>query len=494
MFNNFEKKFYDYSVSLFDFVNDSIWNIITTLGLDKVFDFYGSDFVNLSYGATSVAESILRVYNTIIFVELLLLVTIIWIIAWTLISFVDKNFDTASVTDKYPVYYSFYKNKTFFTSKVVEFFWTLLPVAILFFIGYPSLVLLYLIEERVHPEVIVKVIGHQWYWTYENDSGHLSYISLGGVYDSKEEFFELVRFPVKSAMMKRWYPFIVESWIYDTFNVKVTNYSDLFQKWNHYCLISSLYNSLLVFPITDKSSITSLVFSDVNNYSYIVDFGGVSTSNEFFATSVLQNITDKEVTAMDSFDPFNIGNSYNYYLPFNWVERAFEPFDYKYLWLDIDFSSNFSRYLQFENLLSFDRFDSVHLDVDVFDSYLLKDYDLLYRGEKRLLEVDNRLVLPARTHIQLLVTSADVIHSFAVPAFGIKIDAIPGRLNQCFIFSKYEGTFFGQCSELCGVDHGYMPIVIEMVSYAYYFSSVKGYLGYHSDVYYSSGWETALSR
>jgi len=492
--NDFGKKFYDFSVVLFDTVNNGTWNLITTLGLDKVFDFYGSDFVNLSYGATSVAESILRVYNTIIFVELILLAAMTWIITWTVLNFVDRNFDTASVTDKYPVYYSFYKNKQFFTSKVVEFFWTLLPVGILFFIGYPSLVLLYLIEERVHPEVIVKVIGHQWYWTYENDSGHLSYISLGGTYESKDEFFEYVKFPIRSGLMKRWYPFVVESWIYDQFGVTVSNFNDLFSKWNHYCLVNSILNALLVLPITDKASMESLVLNDVNNYGYIVDFDEVTNSNEFFATDVLSSITDREVSAVDSFDPFDINSTCNYYLPFNWVERAFEPFNYKYLWLDIDFSGDISRYLQFENLLSFDRFNSVHLDGDVFDSYLLKDYDLLYRGEKRMLEVDNRLVLPARTHIQLLVTSADVIHSFAVPAFGIKIDAIPGRLNQCFIFSKYEGTFFGQCSELCGVDHGYMPIAIEMVSYSYYFSSIKGYLGYHSDLYYSSGWETLLSN
>jgi len=70
---NFWKEFYNFSVNLFEFVNNGTWNLITILGLDKVFDFYGSDFVNLSYGATSVAESILRVYNTIIFIEVILL-------------------------------------------------------------------------------------------------------------------------------------------------------------------------------------------------------------------------------------------------------------------------------------------------------------------------------------------------------------------------------------------------------------------------------------
>jgi len=84
-------------------------------------------------------------------------------------------------------------------------------------------------------------------------------------------------------------------------------------------------------------------------------------------------------------------------------------------------------------------------------------------GGLRLLEVDNRLVLPIKTHIRLLITSADVIHSWAVPSLGIKVDAIPGRLNQTGLYIKRPGVFYGQCSELCGVNHGFMPIVVEGV-------------------------------
>jgi len=94
-----------------------------------------------------------------------------------------------------------------------------------------------------------------------------------------------------------------------------------------------------------------------------------------------------------------------------------------------------------------------------FDSYILGVCDLRY-GSFRLLEVDNRLLLPTNTHIRLLITSADVLHCWAVPSFGIKVDACPGRLNQASLFIKREGTFFGQCSEICGVNHGFMPIVV----------------------------------
>jgi cytochrome c oxidase subunit 2 len=81
-----------------------------------------------------------------------------------------------------------------------------------------------------------------------------------------------------------------------------------------------------------------------------------------------------------------------------------------------------------------------------------------------LLEVDNRIVLPINTHIRILVTAADVLHSWAVPSLGIKVDACTGRLNQTSVFILRSGVFYGQCSEICGVGHGNMPIVIEAVS------------------------------
>jgi len=106
-----------------------------------------------------------------------------------------------------------------------------------------------------------------------------------------------------------------------------------------------------------------------------------------------------------------------------------------------------------------------------FDSYMFPTEDLS-KGNLRLLEVDNRLILPINTHIRVLVTAADVLHSWAVPSFGIKVDSCPGRLNQTSLFIKREGTFFGQCSEICGVNHGFMPIVVKAVDLDHYISWV----------------------
>jgi len=94
-----------------------------------------------------------------------------------------------------------------------------------------------------------------------------------------------------------------------------------------------------------------------------------------------------------------------------------------------------------------------------YDSYLIHENDLTL-GEPRLLTVDHGLFLPVQTNIRLLITSKVVIHSFAVPSLGLKVDAVPGRLNQLSTFINRTGTFYGQCSELCGVNHGFMPIEI----------------------------------
>lgn len=107
-----------------------------------------------------------------------------------------------------------------------------------------------------------------------------------------------------------------------------------------------------------------------------------------------------------------------------------------------------------------------------FDSYMIPE-DELELGQLRLLEVDNRVVLPVNTHIRVIITAADVLHSWAVPSLGVKCDAVPGRLNQIPVFIKREGVFYGQCSELCGVNHAFMPIVVEAVSLDNYISWVS---------------------
>jgi cytochrome c oxidase subunit 2 len=98
-----------------------------------------------------------------------------------------------------------------------------------------------------------------------------------------------------------------------------------------------------------------------------------------------------------------------------------------------------------------------------FDSLMVPEKDLK-PGQLRLLAVDNEMVVPVNKIVHVLVTGADVIHSFAVPSFGIRMDAVPGRLNEIWFKATTEGVFYGQCSELCGKDHAFMPIAVRVVN------------------------------
>ena len=98
-----------------------------------------------------------------------------------------------------------------------------------------------------------------------------------------------------------------------------------------------------------------------------------------------------------------------------------------------------------------------------FDSYIIPSSEL-ERNIFRLLDVDNRTVVPFLVHVRILISSADVIHAWTVPAIGVKADAFPGRLNQVKFISQRPGLFYGQCSEICGANHRFIPIVLEVVN------------------------------
>ena len=126
---------------------------------------------------------------------------------------------------------------------------------------------------------------------------------------------------------------------------------------------------------------------------------------------------------------------------------------------------------------SYEYSDYINEDGDFieFDSYMIPEEDLT-KGQIRLLEVDNRVIVPVNTHIRIIISAADVLHSWAIPSLGIKCDAIPGRLNQTSLFVKREGVYYGQCSEICGINHGFMPIVIEAVSLKNYITWISNKL------------------
>ena len=99
----------------------------------------------------------------------------------------------------------------------------------------------------------------------------------------------------------------------------------------------------------------------------------------------------------------------------------------------------------------------------IFDSYMIEEKDLK-EGQPRLLAVDNVVVVPVNKVVKVLITANDVLHAWALPAFGVKRDAMPGRINETWFKAEREGTFYGQCSELCGIKHAFMPIEVRVVS------------------------------
>ncbi|MCF6215014.1 MAG: cytochrome c oxidase subunit II [Emcibacter sp.] len=99
-----------------------------------------------------------------------------------------------------------------------------------------------------------------------------------------------------------------------------------------------------------------------------------------------------------------------------------------------------------------------------FDSIMLSDEEAAAAGHPRLLGTDTHMVVPVNKTVRMIITANDVIHAWAIPAFGVKIDAVPGKLNETWFRAEREGMYYGQCSELCGKDHGFMPIMVEVVS------------------------------
>nr|AAU01175.1 cytochrome oxidase subunit II [Papilio morondavana]AAU01177.1 cytochrome oxidase subunit II [Papilio morondavana] len=109
-----------------------------------------------------------------------------------------------------------------------------------------------------------------------------------------------------------------------------------------------------------------------------------------------------------------------------------------------------------------------------FDSYMI-NYNKSNINNFRLLDVDNRIILPMNNQIRIMVTATDVIHSWTIPSLGVKIDANPGRLNQTNLFINRPGIFFGQCSEICGANHSFMPIMIESISIKNFINWINNY-------------------
>jgi len=276
--------------------------------------------------ATPVMEGIIDLHNYIFFYAVLILFFVLWILISIIYNFYFKVRYSKS-DELLSLRYLLISGRNVTHGTALEIVWTLIPSIILIAIAVPSFALLYSMDDVTHPGLVLKVIGHQWYWSYQ--------------------------------------------------------YS----------------NFIHMAPLVE----------DVEYIAY------------FFVYAANEGITFKE--AMKGAQEEGI-DYWSFIVPMS----------------------------------STDSHDEAKLIM--FDSYMIAENDLKL-GQLRLLEVDNQVVLPVHTQIRAIVTGADVLHSWAIPSLGIKIDTVPGRLSQVDFFLKREGVFYGQCSEICGVNHGFMPIVIK---------------------------------
>lgn len=357
--------------------------------------------VSFQKPATTMMEGIIDLHHDIFTFLVIILVFVTFMIGTILVryqaSFVSKE-------SRIPVM-QYYNAHGVTHNTVLEIVWTIVPTLILLLIATPSFALIYALDEIVEPELTLRVVGRQWYWTYE--------------------------FPDQVS-----------------FGVPLTE--EINQAY-----VSSLVSSL------ETKRISSVSLTNEINEALLSIFSEHRPSSEITFTKA--DLADLQGTLVD------------------WTEEDFVSLQSKvdgHRISDFEFGHQLggnSQIVIADAIAAIVHTDDVkellavqsHLQLNIpgfsINSYIVATEDL-FPGSFRLLEADRRLVLPFGTNIRVLVTSYDVIHSWTVPSFGIKVDALPGRLNEYYLNLNYLGLFYGQCSEICGVNHGFMPIKVEVTT------------------------------
>lgn len=234
--------------------------------------------------------------------------------------------------------------------------------------------------------------------------------------------------------------------------LNIFNYCDSPSPWGLYFQDSAsplmeglieLHNNIMYYLVIILFAVGWIMVSIIKNYRYIISPISHKYSNHGTLIELIWTITPALILVLIAFPSFKI-----LYLMDEITDPSLSISTEGHQWY---WSYQYPDYLAEDDKLL------------EFDSYIVPESDL-ENGGLRMLEVDNKVILPELTHIRFVVTAGDVIHSFASPALGIKCDAYPGRLNQVSVYINREGTFYGQCSEICGILHSSMPIVIESVS------------------------------
>lgn len=384
-------------------------------------------------GAT--LEAILQLHDYISFFLVIIFTFVTWFFFNILTDFSPtKATQTPPVVSKQEISYKF--SSRIVHRGLLEVVWTIIPVLILTAIAVPSFELLYALDTVSKPLISIKCIGNQWFWSYEalsevkgqkininkNHSGQIHAV----VDNETAANFIINRFHAYSAyyMLEKNNFFPVLNWL------KRMEYEG---KLSSLIYVPNL-NSIVEEALIELNLAMALQFDMYGNFLIEAEKKGLFVD----------------------------------YTP-EYINQLHWNFSYEKYYID-QLASKSSMELFGVDLTKPATADEVVLPAKFpsaaikMDSYMI-DMDELALGGLRLLETDVFPQLPADCELRFIITSMDVLHSFAVPSLGIKVDAIPGRLNQFGIKVRVPGIYFGQCSELCGVGHGFMPIKLQFVHY-----------------------------
>lgn len=454
---------------------------------------------------------------------------------------------------------------------VLETVWTIVPTLVLLFIATPSFALIYALDEVVEPQVTVRIVGRQWYWTYEYPDTVKVRVPFGSpsvsgqlpdldstIQVRRSDVSDIIENLVAAEVTRQegdiWFlrdiidqvkiemgfeTAQVDSWWKDLLDF-LSKDSLLFALGDP---LEARSNVLLVEGSLSVGQLSDLVDESREPFGFLYIFFNSLLKDDVFLPSQLRDLIQLESAIVEQqfvchtvLDALLKGYLWDY-ITFSLIEDVLDALPDDRLaevlaFGDVDQSSNsfdlitfvsqqgnfdgwqlvasmkedqvfdldsqnyrdeefLSRFLVFSNsYYPFFALDVLlHVPGFSLNSYIVPTEDLL-PGAFRLLEVNRRMVLPFATNIRLLMTSYDVLHSWAVPAFGVKVDCVPGRLNEYFVHVNYRGIFYGQCSEICGVNHGFMPIKVEVMTdehFRWWFASTS--LGENSAIRFRSLWQ-----
>lgn len=391
------------------------------------------------------------------------------IFTFLVIIFVFVSFMLGTILVRYPArfkvsvsglpYAKFISGHGITHNTTLEIVWTIIPTLILLLIATPSFALIYALDEIVEPELTIRVVGRQWYWTYEFPDS-VTFSLPGGRYYRQLISETLTHTDLGIYKKDYWRSTF-------SFELQVSRH------WNN---PDRMWFGKYLPPCKDR------FFGGLSFKGKLMKKLDVDSLPLIYKKGVLQPVLDYRVFCKHfyHFNQLELLERYRKMINYDETNKMADEFmpghtpwgvympDQRYIFPhklhQLGFAQAFSASLLFTKWLQLkEGMAGLTIPGFSFNSYIVATEDL-FPGSFRLLEVDRRLVLPFATNIRVLVTSYDVIHSWTVPSFGIKVDALPGRLNEYYLNVNYLGLFYGQCSEICGVNHGFMPIKVEITT------------------------------